>query len=163
MPRHLLIALVITAFAASTVSAQSGPLQRVGQALDRAGKTIRSDVEGAVARGQTSAQERELLNRISQRINWDKQVVNSTIQLVVAADGTIYLRGSVRSDAAKARVVDLAESTIGVTRVVDELAVVKTIKVTAPPTVHLEQVITAPPAQTITAPLPTESEVLVKP
>lgn len=154
MHRQLLASVVILTLTASTAPAQ-GPLQRVGQALDRAGKNIRSDVEGAIARGQVTAQERDLLVRVTQRINWDRQLVNSSMQLVVLADGTVYLRGSVRSDAAKARAADLAENTIGVTRVVDELAVVKVVKVIEPATVP-------PPPVTPVGP-PVVPDVTVKP
>ena len=42
------------------------------------------------------------------------------------------MRGSVIDEAAKARAVDLVENTVGVTRVVDELAVIKDVKVIRP-------------------------------
>ena len=120
-----LLALVVVAPAFG----QDGPIRRAGRALDNAGKNIRGRVETEVVRGQVSVFERDLLNRVSLRISWDKKLVNSTIQLVVEPDGTTYLRGSVLSEASKARAVDLVENTVGVTRVVDELAVVKEVKV----------------------------------
>jgi hyperosmotically inducible protein len=128
MYRYYVAALVSMTLTVSAAVAQ-GPLQRVGQALDQAGKNIRADIENAVNRGQVAAQEQSLIVRVSERINWDKQLVNSAIQMTMSADGTIQLRGSVPNTAAKARAVDLAANTIGVTRVVDELAVVSTSKV----------------------------------
>ena len=92
-----------------------GRSSATARALDNTGKNIRRGVENGVARGQIAAQERELLSRVTDRIRWDKQLVSSTLQLVVHADGTVYLRGSVIDEAAKARAVDLAESTVGVT------------------------------------------------
>jgi hyperosmotically inducible periplasmic protein len=127
MARYLVAALVALTLV-STSHAQ-GPIQRIGQALDRAGKNIRGDVEGAVARGQMAAQDRGVLVRVSQRLNWDRRFAGSAIQIVVRGGGTVYLRGSVLNPAAKALAVDLVGNTLGVTRVVDELAVVRDVKV----------------------------------
>ena len=75
------------------------------------------------------AQEKELLNRVTQRVEWDKQLAGSTLQVEVQPGGAVLLKGSVMSDAAKARAVDLVENTTGVETVTDELAVVKSVKV----------------------------------
>src|SRR3982751_1345534 len=128
MHRHVMTALVILAGFASVAQAQ-GPIERVGQALDNAGRNIRRGVENAVARGQISAAEQELIDRILFRIRWDKQLAGSVLQLEVPAYGAVILRGSVASKDVKARAVDLVQNTIGVTSVVDELAVVKDAKV----------------------------------
>jgi hyperosmotically inducible periplasmic protein len=154
MVRKLSAALLAVVAVAPASHAAQGPLQRAGQALDNAGKNIRRGVENSVARGQITAQERELLARVTERIKWDKQLVSSTLQLVVQADGTVHLRGSVTDEAAKARAVDLAESTVGVTRVVDELAVIKDVKVIeAPPARVIE-----PPKRVITVPTESNTE-----
>ncbi len=165
MSRRLSTALLAVVVFAPASHANQGPLQRTGQALDNAGKNIRRGVETGVARGQITAQERELLARVTQRIKWDKQLVSSTLQLVVQADGTVNVRGSVIDEAAKARAVDLVENTVGVTAVVDELAVMKDVRVIqAPPARVIE-----PPTRVITVPaerevlVPAETKVLVKP
>ncbi len=162
MIRHFSAALLTVAVLSPNVHAQ-GPLQRAGQ-------NIRRGVENGVARGQISAQERELLARVTDRIKWDKQLVSSTLQLVVQADGTVNVRGSVVDEAAKARAVDLVENTVGVTRVVDELAVMKDVKVIqAKPARVIETVptrVVEPPKRVITIPPsadPIETEVIVKP
>jgi len=165
MSRRLSTALLAVVVFAPASHANQGPLQRTGQALDNAGKNIRGRVETGVVRGQITAQERELLARVTDRIKWDKQLVSSTLQLVVQADGTVNVRGSVIDEAAKRRAVDLAENTVGVTRVVDELAVIKEVKVIeAPPARVIE-----PPTRVITVPaeskiiVPAETKVIVKP
>ncbi len=174
MTRKLATALLAVVVFAPASHANQGPIQRAGQALDNAGKNIRRGVETGVARGQISAQERELLARVTQRIKWDKQLVSSTLQLVVQADGTVSLRGSVIDEDAKARAVDLVENTVGVTAVVDELAVVKDVKVIqARPARVIEtvptRVIETVPTRVITVPaeskiiVPAETKVLVKP
>lgn len=125
-----LVAFVVASTLISAASvAQDGPLRRAGQALDNAGKNIRYRVETEVARGQVTAQEREVLSRVTRRIEWDKPLVGSAMQFEVRPGGAVVLRGSVVSDALKRRAVDLVANTVGVTSVVDELAVVKDVKV----------------------------------
>jgi hypothetical protein len=139
MRRYLIPSLVALTLASTAAFSQDGPLHRAGRALDDTGKNIRARVEGEVVRGEVIVQERDLLGRVSRRIEWDKQLVGTTLQMEVRPDGTLILRGSVISDAAKLRAVDLVTNTIGVARVVDELAVAKGGKVieAAPPTIEL--------------------------
>ncbi len=67
----------------------------------------------------------------------------------------MLLRGSVLNDAAKRHAVDLVQNTIGVTSVVDELAVVKEVKVIkAKPAVEVIE---------LTPPVTSETKVIVKP
>jgi hyperosmotically inducible periplasmic protein len=157
-----------------TVAAHAqGPIERAGQALDNAGRNIRRGVENAVARGQMTAQERELLGRVSQRLAFDKQLVNSTLQLTVQPDGAVVLQGSVMDVASKKRAVDLTESTLGVITVVDQLAIVTDVKViqAAPARVivaPLETQVIVPPSRVVVPPgtevvVPVESKVIVKP
>ena len=148
------LALLMLILMASSVVAQDGPLRRAGQALDNAGKNIRYRVESEIARGQVAAQERDLLFRVSRRIEWDKQLVGSTLQFEVQPGGAVVLRGSVLSVAAKLRAADLAENTIGVTSVIDQLAVVKDVNV----------IKTKPAAEVIeVTPPATKAKVIVKP
>jgi hypothetical protein len=152
----MLSAALLAVVVASPVAwGQDGPIRRAGRALDNAGKNIRARVENEVAREQIAAVERDLFNRVSLRLSWDKQMARSAIQLEVQSDGTAILRGSVMSEANKKRAVDLVENTVGVTRVVDELAVVKDVKV----------IPAAQPGVIISAPAPAggETKAIVKP
>ena len=128
MSRSFAILLTLS-FTVAAAFAQDGPLRRAGQALDRAGKNIRYRVETEVARGQEAVQDREVLHRVARRIEWDKQFLGSTMRIEVQPGGRVILQGSVRTDAVKLRAVDVVGNTIGVTSVVDELAVVKDVKV----------------------------------
>jgi hyperosmotically inducible periplasmic protein len=165
MNRSFSTFLVAGALISSAAFAQDGPLRRAGQALDNAGKNIRYRVESEIARGQVTAQEQEVLRRVTRRIEWDKQFVGSTLRFEVQPGGTVILRGSVSSDAVKLRAVDLVENTIGVTSVVDELAVVKEVKVIkAAPTARIIE-LTPPvgaPVETKVV-VPAEPKVIVKP
>jgi hyperosmotically inducible periplasmic protein len=155
MVRSLAASLLTLALMVTTASAQDGILKRAGDALDNAGRNIRNAVDNEVARGQIDAQDREVLARVMRRIEWDKQLVGSTIQFEVQAGRAVVLRGSVLSPAVKLRAVDLVSNTIGVTTVVDELAVVKDVKVIkAKPTVQVIET---------TTPATTETKVIVKP
>jgi hyperosmotically inducible periplasmic protein len=148
-------AVLALALMVSVSSAQDGILSRTGRALDNAGRNIRNTVDSEIARGQVDAQDREVLVRVMRRVEWDKQLVGSTIQFVVQPDRAVVLRGSVLSPALKLRAVDLVSNTIGVTTVVDELAVVKDVKV----------IKSKPAARVIETPAPvtTETKVIVKP
>src|SRR3954452_509137 len=158
MPRRYIAALLVVAGFAASSHAQ-GPIERVGQALDNAGRNIRRGVENAVARGQISTAEQELIDRILFRIRWDKQLAGSALQLEVPAYGAVILRGSVASKDVKARAVDLVQNTIGVTSVVDELAVTKDTKVIrAKPEEPGQAITVAPPVL-----VPAETRVIIPP
>jgi hypothetical protein len=121
--------LMTLSFTVAAAFAQDGPFRRAGQALDRAGKNIRYRVETEVARGQEAVLDREVLHRVARRIEWDKQFLGSTMRIEVQPGGRVVLQGSVATDAVKLRAVDVVTNTIGVMAVVDELAVVKDVKV----------------------------------
>lgn len=147
------VALLVVA---STSRAQDGPLRRAGRAIDSAGKNVRARVEGEVVKGEIRAEERDLLARVHNRIRWDKQLMRSVLQIEVLADGTVTLRGSVPDARAKDRAVDLAESTAGVTKVVDELAVGQEVRVI--------EAVPARPARVVAPPtvvVPAETKVVV--
>ena len=148
----------------SAAQAQDGPFNRAGRALDNTGKNIRSRVENEVARGQITAQERDVLARVGKRIDWDKKMAGATMRVEVQPGGVVILQGSVPSEAAKLRAVDLVENTTGVTSVVDQLAVVRDVRVIEAAPVTIE---TAPPTRVIEVERPVvvqpAAKVIVKP
>ena len=155
MDRSIALSFAALALMASTAPAQEGILSRTGRAFDNAGRGIRNAVETEVERGQIDANDREVLNRVIRRLEWDKPMVGATIQVQVQPGGVVYLRGSVRSAGHKQGAAALVESTVGVAGVVDELAVVKEVKVIqARPTTRVVEV---------DAPAPTSTTVIVKP
>ncbi|SIO64682.1 BON domain-containing protein [Singulisphaera sp. GP187] len=155
MTRLFAIALMSLALVGSSAFAQDGPLRRAGRALDNTGKNIRSRVETDVARAQSAVQERDTLNRVMRRIEWDKQFVGSALRIESRPGGAIVLRGSVIDPTVKLRAVDLAQNTLGVTSVVDELAVVKEVRVI--------QANPAPVVIETTPSVPAETKIIVKP
>jgi hyperosmotically inducible protein len=162
MRRSLTLSLAALALVASSASAQDGPLRRAGRALDQTGKNIRYRVESEVARGETIAEERDVLGRVTRRIEWDKKLAGSALRVEIQPDGTIVLRGSVTSDAAKRRAVDIAENTVGVAAVVDGIAVAKEVRVIeSKPTSRVIEL--TPPATETQVVVPPETKVIVKP
>jgi hypothetical protein len=81
------------AFTVSTASAQEGILSRTGRALDNAGRGIRNAVDNGIAEGQMDAEEREVLNRVSRRLEWDKHLFASSIVITVQPGRVVTLRG----------------------------------------------------------------------
>jgi hyperosmotically inducible periplasmic protein len=152
------------ALSISAASAQEGILSRTGRALDNAGRGIRNAVDNGIAEGQMNAEEREVLNRVSRRLEWDKHLSASSIMITVQPGRKVTLRGSVASPVHKQRAADLVSSTVGVNSVVDELAVVKVVKVIE--TKPAVQVIETKPAVTVIespASVVTETKVIEKP
>ncbi len=162
MRRSLILSFVTLALAASGASAQEGILSRTGRAIDNAGRGIRNAVETGVAQGQVNTEEREVLTRVMRRIEWDKHLAGSPMQYEVRPGGIVVLRGSVPSPIHKSRAVNLASSTVGVSTVVDELAVVKEVKVikSEPATRKVE---TTTPAVVPSPPAATGTTVIEKP
>jgi len=145
----VLLTFATLVLASSTLA--QGPAQRVGQGLDNAGKNIRRGVEGAVVRGQVSAFEKDLLARVYHRVHWDTRLVNSSMQIVVQANGSVILRGAVSDDAAKQRAIDLTQTTVGVTAVVDELVLAKAVIFVpaAKPVIEVPAAVIVEPAPTV--------------
>ena len=131
MHRTFFASLAALAFVVGVAAVvQDGPLQSSGAVLDRAGENIRSRVETEVARGQVAARGTRRPEPRRCRIEWDKRFVGSTLQLEswCRRDGG-PASGSVLNDQVKLRAVEIVENTIGVAAVVDELAVVKDVKI----------------------------------
>jgi hyperosmotically inducible periplasmic protein len=155
MARTLACFVAIVTLGLSNVSGQEGVLSRTGRALDNAGRDIRNAVDNGIAQGQIAAEDRDVLNRVVRRVEWDKHLVGSTIQFEVRPGRTIVLRGSVPTAVHKQRAAELVSSTTGVVTVIDELGVVKDVKV-----------INTNPAPTVvvpSTPVITETKVIVKP
>jgi hyperosmotically inducible protein len=126
------LALAATALLSeSTARAQEpGTAQKVGEKLDEAGQVVKRQVGRAgdaikdqFDRAKRSIHAMGVESRVYGRLHWDKALENATLEVAVAKDGTVTLTGSVPNLAAKAKAVQLANDTSGVTRVVDQLAI----------------------------------------
>jgi hypothetical protein len=170
MARAAILSAMTLVLVVSTTFAQDGLLSKTGQALDNVGRGIKNAVDNGIAQGQVDAEDRVVLNRVMRRVEWDKHLVGSTIQIEVRPGRTVVLRGSVASPIHKKRAAELVASTVGVGGVIDQLAVVKEVKVLqAAPSARIIEVVppvpTPPTAKVIevTPPVTTETTVIVKP
>ena len=109
---------------------RQGPIGKVGQALDGAGKSIKRGVVGAenavqesFARTRASVHNMELVSRVYSRLHWEKALITANLDIEVKADGVAVLRGTVPDAAAKTKAVSLTADTVGVVQVIDQLAV----------------------------------------
>ena len=103
---------------------QGGVAGRVGEALDNTGRAIKNGVQGAFAKTQMKINTMEVLDRVYSRLHWERTLTTSALDLEVQPGGATVLRGAVPNARAKAKAVELARDTVGVTQVIDQLTVV---------------------------------------
>jgi hyperosmotically inducible protein len=120
-----------------------GVAAKAGEKIDEVGRAIRRSFEnaedavrdginktgGTVREGFTktreSVQGMGVLSRVYGRLHWEKSL-NSSSLFVRAEGGAVTLRGAVADEVARAKAVDLAKDTVGVTQVIDQLTVLAT-------------------------------------
>lgn len=122
------LALLLTSGAPDARAQEAG--KRIGEKLDQVGRDVRGGLDRAgqevkekFASAKTSVQNMGVESRVYGRLHWDKALNDATIELTTTEAGVVTLDGSVATAKAKARAVDLATETVGVTQVVDRLAV----------------------------------------
>jgi osmotically-inducible protein OsmY len=59
--------------------------------------------------------------KVATRLRWDKELEGASVQVAAVGGGTVKLTGTVPSFEARQRAVQLANSTTGVVKVIDEL------------------------------------------
>jgi len=112
--------LGMTCISVSPTPAQEGIGERIGARIDRFTEDLREGWDSLRKRiDQMGVQ-----GRVYGRLRWDKHLDSTQLDIDVQQDNTVILRGQVASPAAKKKAVELANDTVGVTRVVDELVVV---------------------------------------
>ena len=102
----------------------------MGKKLDEVGQNIKGgavEIGDAVKRKfegvQSEVRKMETHNRVYARLHWDKSFYKTGIEVHQLKGGAILLRGVVPDLATKKKAMDLAMDTVGVTEVIDELAV----------------------------------------
>ena len=105
--------------------------EKIGEKIDDAAAAIKRGVGKAsdavkdqYTRAKASIHSMGVESRVYGRLHWDKSLQSATIDVSVSKDGTATLTGSVANSAAKTKASELAMQTVGVNRVVDQLAVV---------------------------------------
>ena len=106
--------------------AQDGIGQRIGQKIDEGATTIGSKVRQTWQEIRQSTSNMGVEARVYARLHWDKALTNATLEIDVREGGVVVLRGSVADMSAKAKAVSVAQDTVGVSRVIDELGIAAT-------------------------------------
>lgn len=94
--------------------------QRIGAKFEAVGGATPS---GLTAQFRSAAGGASLGARVENRIRWDRYLKDSSVEVLLTGTGVVTLRGEVPDRALKLRAVELARTTVGVDRVVDELTV----------------------------------------
>jgi hypothetical protein len=104
--------------------------KKVGEKFDDAIQDIKSGLRkaGDSARDEFGKAKNAINNmsvesRVYGRLHWDKVLNEASIDLSVTEDGVITLDGTVADAKAKTHAVALTLDTVGVTKVIDRLAV----------------------------------------
>ena len=125
VPTVALLSLIATAPAQA-----QGTGTKIGAKLDEVGRDIKGGLKSAggeikeqFASVKTSVENMGVESRVYSRIHWDKALADATIELTTIQDGVITLDGSVATAQAKSHAANLAQETLGVTKVIDRLAV----------------------------------------
>jgi hypothetical protein len=113
----LLIGLAVTAAGCSKGDTQR--LAGVGHKVTEKARLLAHDTSERMSFGWHSANP-TLQLRVGQRLQWDKGLANTAIQ-VEATGNVVTLKGAMPDLAQRQRAVAIAESTVGVEKVVDAL------------------------------------------
>ena len=119
----ILVIFVGTTTSQPSLRAQEGIGERIGQNLDEGLNRLQGELREGWASLKQTVDRLGIEGRVYSRLRWDKDIATSTIDLDATESGVVTLRGQVHSTTAKQKAVKLAQDTVGVNRVVDELSV----------------------------------------
>lgn len=121
-----IVGLAVCLLSTATVrpaQAQQGLGERLGEQLDQGLNRLRSEVREGWASLRSTVDKMGVQGRVYGRLRWDKQLAESRIDVETEEGGVVLLRGQVSSAAAQQKALQLANDTVGVNKVVDELKV----------------------------------------
>jgi hyperosmotically inducible periplasmic protein len=108
---------------------EQGAGKKAGEKLDEAAQAIKKGLQNArdtvreqFAKTRESIHNMGIESRVYGRLHWDKALTSSSLEIEVKND-VATLRGSVPDAKAKAKAVELAENTVGITKVIDQLTI----------------------------------------
>ena len=102
---------------------QQGLGEQIGERLDQGVKRLRSELREEWADIRQSVERLGVQGRVFSRLRWDKDIQTSKIDIEVRDTEVVVLRGTVPSAAVQQKAVKLAQDTVGVQEVVNELSV----------------------------------------
>lgn len=115
-------------------TSEPGVGKRIGESVDRGLNTLGQRIRKTWADVRQSVDELTVQGRVYGRLHWDKALEKAPIEISVKDESTVVLSGTVADESAHTTAVQLAQGTIGVGKVVDNLMVSSTGINTVPPT-----------------------------
>ena len=113
----------------ASLAQDPGTGKKVGEKVDEAIQNIKGGLRKAgeaakeqFAKAKLAVNNMGVESRVYGRLHWDKSLNDATIELSATEDGVMTLDGTVADDKAKTKAVELANATVGVTKVIDRLA-----------------------------------------
>jgi hypothetical protein len=104
--------------------AQPGTATKIGEQIDRGLNQIGTEFSQAWAEVRKSVEKMGVQGRVYGRLHWDKALEGATNLEISVRDGqVVVLSGTVADAAAKQKAEQLARDTVGVSSVVNELAI----------------------------------------
>jgi osmotically-inducible protein OsmY len=103
--------------------AQEGIGEQLSDKLNRGVNRLSEELRAGWAEVRAAVDKLGVQGRVYGRLHWDKDLADATLDIDVQEDHIVVLKGSVPSQSAKAKAVQLTKDTIGVREVVDKLAV----------------------------------------
>jgi hypothetical protein len=103
--------------------AQEGRAERVGEQIDRGLEQLGEKLKSTWADIRKSVDELSVRGRVYGRIRWDKALADQTIDIQAQEKDVVILSGVVPTEALRSRAVQLANETVGVRQVVDQMQV----------------------------------------
>jgi osmotically-inducible protein OsmY len=107
---------------ASTAHGQ-GVGEKLGEKIDRGVERLGSELRQGWAEIRRAADRMGVQARVYARLHWDKTIQPASIDIAVENSNTVVLKGSVPTNAAKTKARQLAQDTVGVSEVIDDLAI----------------------------------------
>jgi hypothetical protein len=124
MTRLLLLTAVLSlVYAVAAGQEPAGTAEKIGQQIDRGLSQLGAELSEAWSDVRRGVEKMGVQGRVFGRLHWDKALHGAKLDISVRDNSTVVLTGSVASAEAKAKAEELARDTIGVTSVVNQLAV----------------------------------------
>ena len=105
------------------VSAEEGSAETIGEQIDRGLEQIGEKLKKAWEKAKQSVDELGIQGRVYARLRWDKALADQKIDVQVQKKDIVVLTGMVPNKAALEKAMQLAQDTIGVREVVNQLQV----------------------------------------
>jgi hypothetical protein len=126
MAKHLAVVAVVgilTSVLIRQAPAQERIGERLGEKLDKGLSRLSAELREEWVQMKKSVERMGVHGRVYSRLRWDKGLEGASFEIEVRDKATVVLTGKVGSAAAKVKAVQLAQDTVGVSEVVDQLTV----------------------------------------